>query len=136
MNKEEKVIVFNVFQYFDYSIFSKEDNGKFREYILSNVKMNWGLLPNNIETLEGTIDYIRNKVSKDCISDVVVATIYSCVVTEQGYRDMKNVFSDLDDEQLKMKIFKSLFFKSDSVIIKGSYPIVLRDLNKTLNYKM
>jgi len=136
MNKEEKVIVFNVFQYFDYSIFSKEDNGKFREYMLSNVKMNWGLLPNNIETLEGTIDYIRNKVSKDCISDVVVATIYSCVVTEQGYRDMKNVFSDLDDEQLKMKIFKSLFFKSDSVIIKGSYPIVLRDLNKTLNYKM
>lgn len=136
MNKEEKVIVFNVFQYFDYSIFSKEDNGKFREYMLSNVKMNWGLLPNNIETLEGTIDYIRNKVSKDCISDVVVATIYSCVVTEQSYRDMKNVFSDLDDEQLKMKIFKSLFFKSDSVIIKGSYPIVLRDLNKTLNYKM
>lgn len=136
MNKEEKVIVFNVFQYFDYSIFSKEDNGKFREYMLSNVKMNWGLLPNNIETLEGTIDYIRNKVSKDCISDVVVATIYSCVVTEQGYRDMKNVFSELDDEQLKMKIFKSLFFKSDSVIIKGSYPIVLRDLNKTLNYKM
>lgn len=136
MNKEEKVIVFNVFQYFDYSIFSKEDNGKFREYMLSNVKMNWGLLPNNIETLEGTINYIRNKVSKDCISDVVVATIYSCVVTEQGYRDMKNVFSDLDDEQLKMKIFKSLFFKSDSVIIKGSYPIVLRDLNKTLNYKM
>ena len=136
MDKEEKVIVFNMFQYFDYSIFSKEDNGKLKEYMLSNVKMNWGLLPNDIETLEGTIDYIRSKVKNVCISDVVVATIYSCVVTEHTYNDMKNIYSDLSDEQLKMRLFKSLFFKSDSVMVRGSYPIILRDLSKSLNYKI
>lgn len=129
-NKKDNLVTITVCQYYDYSVFSKDEKGNIREYMLSNMKQNWCVLPDNCSSLEKSISYIKNIASKECIADVVLATFYSFSISEKAYEDSKNIFVNMSEEKRKINMFKALLFEKDAVLIKGSYPILLRDISK------
>ena len=128
--KENNLVTITICQYYDYSVFSKDEKGNIKEYMLSNMKQNWCILPDDCSNLEKSISYIKNIASKECLADVVLATIYSFSISEKAYEDSKIIFANMSDEQRTMNMFKALLFEKGAVLIKGSYPILLRDISK------
>lgn len=128
-DKDNKnLVTINVCEYFDYSIFNKDEKGMIKEYLLSNMKIKNCVIPDNCDTLDKSILYIKSVAKKECISDVILAIIYSFTISEDTYIDAKERFSGMTEENLKIRMLNDLRLVKDMVVVKGAYPIVLREI--------
>lgn len=133
-DKNLDLVEIKVFQFYDYSVFSEIEKGKMKEMLLTNSKSHWGLIPESINTLEATLGYIKSKAKCECLADVVIGTIYSCIVDKKSIEGMKNIYPGCNEEEVKFKMFQGLYFKNECVVIKGSYPILIKELSMRNNY--
>lgn len=122
----EKLVV----QFYDYSVFLQDAEGKLKETFFTNREIHWDIIPRVFENPDDYINYVREVAKKESLADVIFATVYSYVVTEQGYEDMKKLFPKSTDKEIQLRIFKNLFFSSNNVKVKAAFPVVIRDFSK------
>lgn len=126
----KEVKKFYFVEYFDYSVFSKEDD-KIQEYKLKNQRPYFEYI-GEYKDAEDIKDIVKLKIKKKTISDVVMVIIYVLTVPMDVYslleKEVKLKLESLSDATFIQSIFNMYLFKDiDYLSIYDVYPIVFNE---------
>lgn len=126
----KEVKKFYFFEYFDYSVFSKEDN-KIQEYKLRNQRPYFEYI-GEFKNDEEIKSIVKSRIKNKTISDVVMVIIYALTLPMEVYevleKEVKLKYESLSEIAFIQSIFNMYIFKDiDYLSIYDVYPVVFNE---------
>ena len=131
--------VLTVFAYYEYAVLDLVDKGEGKEpelveRLLAEPFLRYGSLTKLYDTIDDEMAAIRAYVSKRCIADVIVTTIYQIFIPEKDYKEVTAKLEDFTQEEVNLSIFREHLF-DNTVLVRGTFPLVFEEKYKNGKYK-
>ena len=115
-----------VYEYFDYSVFIKNEKGVEEKFCI-DATPHYGAISENTKNVDKIVSIIKERVSKNTLADVVMTVVYQMVISEEQFNKLKQTLSGMSEEEVILQIYKQNLYKNDAISDTAVLPLVFRD---------
>lgn len=115
-----------VYEYFDYSVFIKNEKGVEEKFCI-DATPHYGAISENTKNVDKLVSIIKERVSKNTLADVVMTVVYQMVISEEQFNKLKQTLSGMSEEEVILQIYKQNLYKNDTISVTAVLPLVFRD---------
>lgn len=115
-----------VYEYFDYSVFIKNEKGVEENFCI-DATPHYGAISENTKNVDKIVSIIKERVSKNTLADIVMTVVYQMVVSEEQFNKLKQALSGMSEEEVILQIYKQNLYRKDTISVTAVLPLVFRD---------
>ena len=93
-----------VYEYFDYSVFIKNEKGVEEKFCI-DATPHYGAISENTKNVDKIVSIIKERVSKNTLADVVMTVVYQMVISEEQFNKLKRTLSGRSEEEVILQIY-------------------------------